>query len=47
MAISVQEAIKQILIHYGTNVNAISQGDKALQRRLQRQINEDSMRGLR
>ena len=40
MAISVQEAIKQILIHYGTNVNAISQGDKALQRRLQRQINE-------
>lgn len=35
-----REAIKEIINYYGVTVNSLAKGDKALQRKLQRQINE-------
>lgn len=35
-----REAIKEIMNYYGVTVNSLAKGDKALQRKLQRQINE-------
>lgn len=36
----VRQSLKKVLEHYNTTINAISNGDRTLQRRLQRQINE-------
>lgn len=36
----IQRALSQILEAYNTNINAVANGDKALQRQLQRQIKE-------
>lgn len=37
---SEREAIKEIMSYYGVTINSLAKGDKALQRKLQRQINE-------
>lgn len=39
---TVKERIKSVIIHYNTNVNKLANGNSALQRKLQRQINESS-----